>query len=185
MFVGVDQILKNKPELSCGGLMINYILPEKRRNNLFKTACVTSLITVFSLFNFPSYAGSVSYTYDELGRVISVSYPNGTTVSYQYDAAGNRTVVTTGGGGGSNNAPTCVATAMTISSPSPTAVNYPVSAANILSKCSDIDGDTLTVTSPVTPYVVNLPQGTTRQFQYTVSDGRGGTATQTFTIRRL
>lgn len=35
-------------------------------------------------------AGSVSYTYDSLSRVTSVVYPDGTTVAYTYDAAGNR-----------------------------------------------------------------------------------------------
>lgn len=45
-------------------------------------------------------AGTVSYTYDALGRIASVVYSNGTsttTVSYAYDAAGNRTSVTTSG----------------------------------------------------------------------------------------
>jgi YD repeat-containing protein len=35
--------------------------------------------------------GSVSYTYDALGRVISVSYDTGVIVLYTYDANGNRT----------------------------------------------------------------------------------------------
>ncbi|MFO1015797.1 MAG: RHS repeat domain-containing protein [Caulobacteraceae bacterium] len=42
-------------------------------------------------------AGTVSYTYDELGRVKTVSYADGTVVSYTYDAAGNRTAYTVGG----------------------------------------------------------------------------------------
>ncbi|MCY1223422.1 hypothetical protein D9M69_619110 [compost metagenome] len=43
-------------------------------------------------------AGSVSYTYDVLGRLAKVIYNNGTTtttISYSYDAAGNRTSVAT------------------------------------------------------------------------------------------
>jgi YD repeat-containing protein len=33
----------------------------------------------------------LSYTYDELGRLETVTYPDGTVVSYVYDPAGNRT----------------------------------------------------------------------------------------------
>ena len=35
---------------------------------------------------------TVTYTYDALGRVISVSHSTGTTIYYSYDPAGNRTV---------------------------------------------------------------------------------------------
>lgn len=38
----------------------------------------------------PSWAQSVQYAYDPLGRLISVTYPNGRVVTYTYDAAGNR-----------------------------------------------------------------------------------------------
>ena len=47
----------------------------------------------------PACAEDVSYTYDALGRLTSVTYSGGTVITYSYDAAGNRTVVTTGGGG--------------------------------------------------------------------------------------
>jgi len=36
-------------------------------------------------------ADPVTYTYDVFGRVTSVTYPNGTTTTYTYDDAGNRT----------------------------------------------------------------------------------------------
>lgn len=39
-----------------------------------------------------SYAGSVSYTYDDIGRLRVSSGPTG-TVTYTLDAAGNRTTV--------------------------------------------------------------------------------------------
>ena len=45
-----------------------------------------------------AYAGSVSYAYDALGRLATVVYNNGTTtttITYSYDAAGNRTSVAT------------------------------------------------------------------------------------------
>ena len=45
----------------------------------------------------PVRAQSVAYTYDALGRVVSVTYPNGVVTTYTYDAADNRTGKTTGG----------------------------------------------------------------------------------------
>ena len=39
--------------------------------------------------------GTVTYSYDALGRLRQVTYPNGVTVTYALDAAGNRTNVTT------------------------------------------------------------------------------------------
>ena len=36
-------------------------------------------------------AGTTTYQYDALGRVIEVDYPDGSIVQYTYDAAGNRT----------------------------------------------------------------------------------------------
>lgn len=45
-----------------------------------------------------AYAGSVGYTYDALGRLATAVYNNGTTtttITYSYDAAGNRTSVVT------------------------------------------------------------------------------------------
>jgi YD repeat-containing protein len=36
-------------------------------------------------------AATVLYTYDDLGRVTSITYDDGKRVAYSYDAAGNRT----------------------------------------------------------------------------------------------
>jgi len=46
-------------------------------------------------------AGTVSYDYDALNRLIGVTYPNGTEIQYSYDPAGNmthKTVIATGDG---------------------------------------------------------------------------------------
>jgi len=46
-------------------------------------------------------AGETDYKYDELGRVIQVTYPDGSKIVYAYDAAGNRISVTRTAGNGS------------------------------------------------------------------------------------
>ena len=40
-----------------------------------------------------AFAQNVTYTYDALGRISTVTYPNGATITYTYDPAGNRTQV--------------------------------------------------------------------------------------------
>ncbi len=57
--------------------------------------CLTKLILMLSLFCLlaaTTLAGTVQYTYDNLGRLIQVVYDNGATIIYTYDAAGNRIV---------------------------------------------------------------------------------------------
>lgn len=42
-------------------------------------------------------AGSVSYTYDSLGRLSKATYASGVVITYVYDASGNRTSYTVAG----------------------------------------------------------------------------------------
>ncbi|MEI9902995.1 MAG: RHS repeat domain-containing protein [Asticcacaulis sp.] len=42
----------------------------------------------------PCHAGTTTYKYDTLGRVIEVDYPDGSIVTYAYDKNGNRTATT-------------------------------------------------------------------------------------------
>ncbi|ENW93029.1 hypothetical protein F904_02972 [Acinetobacter dispersus] len=56
------------------------------------------ILIIFFILCTPSiYAGSVSYTYDNLGRVTKVTYSNGKSITYSYDAAGNRITVVSAG----------------------------------------------------------------------------------------
>lgn len=40
-----------------------------------------------------AHADTATYTYDALGRVVGVTYSDGSSIAYTYDAAGNRTQV--------------------------------------------------------------------------------------------
>ena len=61
------------------------------RRTLLKQVCLAALID-FGLYN-QAFAQNVTYTYDALGRIRTVTYPNGATITYTYDEAGNRTQV--------------------------------------------------------------------------------------------
>lgn len=61
----------------------------------------TPVVTDYSYTAFGDVASvpGVTYSYDEVGRVISTAYPSGATVSYFYDVAGNITQVDLNRGG--------------------------------------------------------------------------------------
>jgi len=51
----------------------------------------TWLLSLVSLFTVSGTAKADTYTYDQYGRLTSVTYTTGSVVTYTYDAAGNRT----------------------------------------------------------------------------------------------
>ncbi|MEE8295608.1 MAG: Calx-beta domain-containing protein [Sphingomonadales bacterium] len=63
----------------------------------FRLSKSFSLLATFGLIlllaSSPSLSATVDYEYDELGRLISVTYSDGTTIDYAYDDAGNRTSI--------------------------------------------------------------------------------------------
>jgi hypothetical protein len=48
-----------------------------------------ALMFLLTLTFTPTHASGITYTYDAMGRVITLTY--GTQITYAYDAAGNRT----------------------------------------------------------------------------------------------
>ena len=135
---------------------------------------------------------TVSYTYDEIGRVTSITYDDGKRVAYSYDAAGNRTqhvVVQL-----VNSLPIAVNDWADIDLWSGSGlIVYP------LANDSDPDLDILAITSVTTPGLGTATiggGGTTityaytafstlpdfDSFSYVVSDGRGGTASATVSV---
>ena len=68
------------------------------RHMLARMLSRTVLAACLCSVAFAVHAGSVSYSYDALGRLASAVYADGsttTTITYSYDAAGNRTSVAT------------------------------------------------------------------------------------------
>ena len=146
---------------------------------------------VVALMGGISHAGPTTYSYDALGRLVSVTNPNSTVTTYTYDAAGNRTAVTTGtggggggGGGGTNHAPVCSNSTITIPAPSYATVPYSYQSSTFTALCSDADGNTLTVTSPSVPGGIVTYGGNTYTIPFTVTDGLGGNGSATITIIR-
>ncbi|VTU36703.1 YD repeat (two copies) [Variovorax sp. PBL-H6] len=67
-------------------------VPTRMLSRTVLAACLCAA----ALAGHPANAGSVSYSYDALGRLASAVYSDGastTTITYSYDAAGNRSSV--------------------------------------------------------------------------------------------
>jgi YD repeat-containing protein len=64
-----------------------------RRFNHHGTLVVIVIAIALALFTAAGIALADSYTYDQYGRLTGVTYSDGSSVTYTYDAAGNRTVV--------------------------------------------------------------------------------------------
>jgi YD repeat-containing protein len=59
-----------------------------------KAAYVALLLVVPRITHASTSTVSAQYTYDQLGRVATALYDNGTCIAYTYDANGNRTAQT-------------------------------------------------------------------------------------------
>jgi YD repeat-containing protein len=136
---------------------------------------------------------TVTYQYDTLGRLRVVQYPSGNSITYTYDAAGNRTQVTSVGTAGPTANPDTYSNieALLTNNGTPTVPFDPTR--------NDVPSTGLTVILPFGPtqnggtvalsannmVVYTPPNNTysgTDNFNYTVSDGRGGTSQSTITV---
>ena len=63
-----------------------------------RSACAALFVTlVCTLFLVaPALAGSITYTYDDAGRLLTADYGNGSAIAYTYDNAGNLLARTVG-----------------------------------------------------------------------------------------
>jgi YD repeat-containing protein len=130
-----------------------------------------------------AYVLAETYTYDDLGRVKTVT--NGTLVTtYSYDSADNRTSVQTAAPN-TNHAPVCTNQTTTMTGIPPIATaTVTITEAMVLARCTDPDGDAMTVLTPAVPYTFTINAGQTRTTPFSVSDGRGGTGSGTITFIR-
>lgn len=55
--------------------------------------CLLSITVLLFLLSFLPLAQATTYEYDELGRLQTVTYDNGQTVTYERDAGGNLLIV--------------------------------------------------------------------------------------------
>lgn len=157
-------------------------------------------ISIASLLLIPSSSFAQTYTYDNLGRVKTVTN-NGVTITYNNDAADNRTSVTNGGASppppppppppSSNNPPVCQNIVQTIGAPWYATPSVALSLSSIIGPnsnngiCSDPNGDVLTLVS-ANPALAPTqhPLTSTITFYFTVTDNKGGTASGTFLFKR-
>lgn len=127
----------------------------------------------------------ITYTYDELGRVKTVTDSINSNRSYEYDAAGNRSGVSIAG---SNLSPQAT-------SDNVTAILFTPTQFNLTANDTDPNGDPLTITSVTQPgnasvtiksassvEIVGTASRTNSTFNYVISDGKGGQATGTVAV---
>jgi YD repeat-containing protein len=158
---------------------------------------IRALIVMAGLMAVPlvsSAQTTTNYTYDDLGRLKTVSYPSGTQSAYNYDLADNRTSATTGVPG-ANQAPVCSARTISFAGtpPNMSIPSFVFNPITINPPCTDADGNTMSLVSITAPAtmganntatVYNITPGYNVTLSYTISDGNGGTTTSTITIIR-
>lgn len=65
------------------------MVTNKIRNGLLCASVISAILLAIG-----ADALADTYTYDELGRLTGITYSDGSSVTYVYDAAGNRITVT-------------------------------------------------------------------------------------------
>jgi len=150
-------------------------------NRIFAMAVATALI-VWPAVSLAQTTNT--YTYDDLGRLTSASFPSGAKSGYHYDAADNRTKALTALNGVINSPPGCGTQVVTITGVPSYIPPISVTGSLTIIPCGDPDGDALHVISPTTAPTFTLAAGQSYSYQITVSDGNGGTGIGTITYLR-
>jgi len=149
-----------------------------------RTTISALVISLLVLIGSDAFAATTSYQYDELGRLKVVKNNNVVSNTYSYDAAGNRTQKQSGTTS-ANHAPVCSSPTINMTGiPSYASASFTMTVSQVLGYCTDADGDSMTVTSPALPLTQSISAGQTISIPYTVSDGKGGTATGTVSWHR-
>lgn len=138
------------------------------------------LIGLLSLVTAPAAAGTTSYTYDALGRVITAIYPDGSTATYTYDAVGNRTVYVTA----APSAPTAGNVSATVavnSSNDPISLSITGVATSVAVSTGPAHG-TATASGTAITYTPTNGYSGSDSFHYTASNSGGTSAPATASI---
>jgi YD repeat-containing protein len=197
-------VIMYKPRAIPANIVLNGFGLGTRYAGCFKRAlmiaalCLAALLPVTTIS--PAQAvGTATYSYDALGRLSSVDYGNGVTITYAYDASGNRTsqVVNAAVGGGliwSAAVTPCTSNCWGSTVWSGTGDHAPVAVGDSLSSAgvatsfdprtndNDPDGYALTITSVGTPShgTASINGGTS--ITYTPTSGYSGSDSFTYTI---
>lgn len=136
----------------------------------------------------PSFAGTVNYSYDEQGRIITAAYPDGTCAAYIYDQTGNRTRYVVSGSGCPNLliAGPVSATVAENSSNNPITLNITGGTPTSVAVSSGASQGTASASGTSIAYTPNSGYVGADSFQYTASNSYGtslpGTASLTISI---
>ena len=138
------------------------------------------------LFASQANAITASYSYDALGRVTGVTYSDGTAITYQYDAAGNRTqqVIASGGSGSLTAVDDSVSTAVNTNANLDPRTNDLNPNGYTLDFTGTTNGSNGTVTaySDSVTYHPNTGWTGTDTFTYSLTDHHGHAVTGTVTV---
>lgn len=147
-------------------------------------ACIAALMLAAPV---PPAVADTQYQYDSAGRLIRVAYSNGVIIEYRYDASGNRRQVVTQQA--PNQSPNAVNDSVSVQASSVTDIS-------VLANDTDPEGHTLSITSVSSPTggsatIISGPprvrytapgSGGAYSFNYSISDGHGGSDSATVSV---
>lgn len=142
---------------------------------------ILSLVATAGVIVSAAYAGN-TYVYDDLGRLVQVTYNTGQVTKFAYDPAGNRRTVTVQN---TNVPPTAIDDSVSTNEDTPIEFNPrsndtdpnndPLTISNVT---AGLNGNAVVTSDKLRIiYTPNANYNGSDVIQYTINDGRGGTAT--------